>query len=86
MAEDLHAKMRAKREAEEREQAESAQRAREHRYSILKVSDRRWRVIEHSGSAMLMHGIRDVEHFVFASDPLDWSGVVEALRKLRGPA
>lgn len=88
MADDRRAYVERAREEVERtvrETHESQHRALDRKYNLLRVSERRWRIVRVSSTAALLFGEADVITFECVTDPLPWDEVVKALKSKREP-
>jgi hypothetical protein len=69
-----------------REHDESLHRGIDAKYNLLRVSERRWRVVRVSSVAPIYHGLTDVVTFECVSEPLPYDAALAALKHKRGVA
>lgn len=67
-----------------REDLERRHRALDLKYNLLRVSERRWRIVRVSSTAAVSFGVPDVITFEWVTDPLPFEHAIEALRERRG--
>lgn len=85
---DAHERMAAERAEEDRKDKETFAEATTDPYAVVKISERRYRVIKRTsiGRTNIDSVMVPIARWEFASDPLDWNAVHAELVRLRKPS